>query len=344
MKTEQQLSYFQVGCSANPEEWVWSNSALSTINPSQGGHPRKTTAFFSENKEEETTKSLEKGKLVHLYMENPEKFAISTVPKPSDKLEIAADNIIRDLITATDDVWVTDDIILANVRAVGWNSKWGDDAILKNTRDQISSYVNEVLASKGKHILSEATAKTVTSCIKSINENELIQTLCFSLGENEVVFNELEIYWEVAGRKFKAKLDKIVIDTKAKLVRHFDFKTTSNPISKFEDAFENYRYYRQFAFYDNALLYAMQQQCIPIDITEFKVMHYVVVVETTDLFCSTVWQVSDFWLNEGQGEILQLNFIIDEHYKANNWTQTYVEILNYGYSRFRNVRRNEAWY
>jgi hypothetical protein len=335
-------NYYNIGLSNNPDEWVYSNSSLSLINPSQGGHPLKLVSFFTENNEEERALSLERGKLIHLYMENPEGFAISSVPKPSDKLAIAADNLIADLLTATDTIEITDEMILANVRNVGWNSKWGDEAILKNTKDGIKSYVQEVLANKDKHILSESTAKTVQSCIKAINENELINVLITPC-VNETVYTEHTILWESRGFKRKAKLDRFHVDLEAKVIRHFDYKSSGGSIMTFEGTFESYRYYRQFAYYEEALnnFIAITLNQNPDD---WKIHHYVIVIETTEPFATTVYEVTSFWLEEGRKEIAAIDNILNIHYKANNFKQTYQEIQSYGFSTFRDVRNKEAWY
>jgi hypothetical protein len=334
-------NYYDVGLSSNPQDWIFSNSSLSYINPSQGGHPLKLVAFFTENNEEEVSKSLERGSLLHLYMENPEGFAISNVPKPSDKLAIAADNLIADLLTATDTVEVTDEMILANVRNVGWNSKWGDDAVLKNTKDPIKAYVEEVLANRDKHILSEATAKIIQSCIAAINDSEIIQNL-IKPTEDEVVFTEHAIYWlDIFARK--AKLDRFHVNRKAKLIKHFDYKTTGGSVSNFESTFESYRYYRQMAYYDMALKQYIKYALME-DPEEWTIQHYIIVIETSKPFATTVYPITPFWLNEGYKEIANINQILQVHYDTENFKETYIEITNYGLNKFRDVRTKEPWY
>lgn len=84
--------YFKVGSRLTP---VYSNSFGSWINPEEGGSPQKALQFFDNNIEEKEVKSLEKGKMVHLYMQFPKKFAIAEVPKPSDMLGTFTDNLYR---------------------------------------------------------------------------------------------------------------------------------------------------------------------------------------------------------------------------------------------------------
>jgi hypothetical protein len=334
-------NYYNVGLSPEPTEWVFSNSSLSYINPSEGGHPLRLMAFFTENNEEEKSKSLERGTLLHQYMENPEGFAISTVPKPSDKLAIAADNLIADLLTATDSVEITDAMILANVRNVGWNSKWGDEAILKNTKDPIKAYVEEVLANRHKHILSEATAEVVKNCINALNSNEIIQTV-LQVGEDEEVYKEHVIVWE-DNLKRKAKLDRFHVNRKGRVINHFDYKTSGASVSNFESAFESYRYYRQMAYYDKALQ-AFIREDLQDSLEGWIINHYIIMVETAKPFATSIYPVTDFWLKQGYHEIDNLDAILFVHYENNNFKQTHREILNHGFNQFRNVRNREAWY
>jgi hypothetical protein len=334
--TTQEQSYYEVGLSANPKDWVFSNSSLSTINPSQGGHPLKMMQFFTERKEETESKALERGSLFHNFMEHPDLFAVSEVVKPSDKLATIADLII-DICNnlSCDFLDLSDDAVVNCIRQVGWNNKWSDEAVLKNVKPAISAYVQEVLNNTGKYILSASEGEILKNCMISVNNNEtIIQTIKDVSEEQIEVFKEYSIFWTEGSLKCKAKLDKIEVDHINKVISHYDYKTTSKNISTFEYAFESYRYYRQFAFYDKGI-----KSLYP----DYKIYHFVVVVETTAPFASTVFPVTNFWLNHGFIEIDAILDLIKFHLNENNFTRTRQELLSLGYSSFRDVRQNDFW-
>jgi hypothetical protein len=78
------LSYFDVGTEEKP---VVSNSAMSCLNPEEGGSIVKFINFFKSREEKKDEKpSLTNGKIVHTYIEHPDKFAVEDFKKPTDMM------------------------------------------------------------------------------------------------------------------------------------------------------------------------------------------------------------------------------------------------------------------
>lgn len=332
MKTTKQIieenqstnNYEVVGVSLDPKEWVLSNSALNTLDPDRGGHPKELYKFMTEPRENTINTSLMTGTLLHKYMENKDIFGISEVIKPGEKLGIASDAIVETL-SAVSSFEVSDELILAHVRNVGWNPKWGDEAILKNTRDVITPYVQEVLRNTGKHIVTKAVGETLNKAIESIVNNDTIQNLIYTTNEDTEIFTELELYGECKTNKFnyktKGKLDRVHIDSKAKIIRIFDYKTTGGASSKFLYSFKSYKYYRQMAFYRNLV-----RDLFP----DYIIKVYIITVETSGLFISSVHEISENWLSTGSEEIYNLLMLLDMNMQANNFNVTRTELVNYG--------------
>lgn len=84
--------YFSKGTVDNP---VISNSALSCINPEQGGSIRKFLNFFSGEGERKNSLSLEKGKLIHKYIENKDAFVLSELVEPTEMMS----KLIKECVT-----------------------------------------------------------------------------------------------------------------------------------------------------------------------------------------------------------------------------------------------------
>lgn len=85
--------YYSVG---TREEPVISNSSMNYLNPESGGSPLLFLSFFDKKDEEKKEKfSLEKGQLLHTYIEHKEDFGISKVTKPTDMLGIFVDELYK---------------------------------------------------------------------------------------------------------------------------------------------------------------------------------------------------------------------------------------------------------
>jgi len=328
-----QSDYYKIGIGSNPEEWVFSNSSLSTINPEQGGHPKKMVNFFSGDKEEKDDLSLERGKLLHLYMEKPYEFIVSQVPKPNDKLGMAADALLNEILTNEETTEFTDEDILRHVRIVGWNPKWGDEAILKNTKDQIRPYIEEVLAGKDKIFITIPDKEILSKCIDSMNTHKDISKILFTESDDVIeVQNELKIFWTgVAGLKCKAKLDKVIIDTANKTITIYDLKSTSKPLSLFQKTFEYYRYYRQLFFYYGAICEWLAQKNYK---ESYKISVNIIACETVGNFNCGIYKISDFWHSKGLEEILFLTNLVLKHKELGNWDYI-LEELEVGYLSFQ---------
>lgn len=287
---EVKKNYYEVGMSENPADWVWSNSAFKTIIPSIGGHPLTAKKFFTEGLNVKKS-YFEKGDLFHKYMENPETFAISSVPRPSEKLEEVTDMLISFYESAkrTDDLYVMEeevfeDLLFQYCQEVGFQKKWGKDAIIKNYKNVVYPYFKEVVNNSDKHIIPAAMKESLDKAIESIKNNKSIQDL-LNL-ENFEVYKEFEIYFNFYNVKAKSKIDRLHINKNEKTAIIFDYKTTNDSVTNFNKTFENLGYYRQQFFYD----YAVRQWLISqgYDVKEWKVMFYFIVVETSNNYASSI--------------------------------------------------------
>jgi hypothetical protein len=295
---EQQQNYHSVGRGANidSKDWVWSNSALSTIIPRLGGHPKKALKFFSEENEIKNL-SLERGTLLHDYMEHPDTFAISEVIKPSEKLGDVTDKLVEYLQSSKrvdDTFFFTDEIFHEKLyeycQELGYQKKWGKEAIVKNYAALVRPYLDAVIANEGKHILTKTTGDIVKNCIESITKNERIKAfLDLEKGDGIEVYKELEIYFEYEGIKMKSKLDRLAINFNSKVCIITDYKTTGSDLLTFNNTFEKFNYYRQMGVY----ILATREYLIQLGLNpnEFYIDFQFIVVETHGLFLSDVFRI-----------------------------------------------------
>lgn len=326
--------YKNCGRSLEPTEWIFSNSSLSCIDPDLGGHPKTLYNFFAGEQKESDANYFVTGTLLHEYMENKDNFAINEVEKPSEKLGLVADKFLEliNRLPLSPEPFDETTILITAIREVGWNPKWSDEAVVKNSKDIVLPYVKEVLASNGKKILTKKTAEILGKCINSIEANETITKLAFNKDtETSFSFTEQALYGTyilnlVDKFRVKGKLDRFTVDTVNKVITLIDYKTTSKPIALFNRSGFNYlKYYRQAAFY-RALLAEM--------FPNYKIECYIIAIETTGDFNSAVFKVSDYWLGAGDLEIKQNFNLINIHLNYNNFNKTAAELMNGGYILF----------
>ena len=94
--------------------------------------------------------------------------------------------------------------------------------------------------------------------------------------------HQIPIYFNYKGIECKALLDGILIDHHDKTIEPFDLKTTSKSVFDFTDSFLQYGYYRQCAFYEQALL--SDESPIKHLLDEgYKLLDYIFIVTETNV-------------------------------------------------------------
>jgi hypothetical protein len=368
--------YYSVG---SREDIVVSNSSLSYLQPEQGGSIQKFLSFFDKQVEIEENKSLENGKLVHLYAEKPQEFAVANVPRPDGMIASMADEFyklknnlssIEDLnnvgITIVSDLKTekgresenkltlaafeklaslvdkpVEDTIrlfrLSRIRTEVYKSYKEETLINKFISDCIL-YINELDQLQGKIPLTKSTQEVIEKVIASLRANELANKY-FNLSglfESNLIYKELDVYFEVLGIKCKAKLDNIYVDLENKIIYLNDLKTTSKPLSLFKESFEYYRYYRQIAFYKRALYHLLNLNLLGegtvlenIQLKDFEVKCQIIAVETTENFECQIFNV-DQYLDKGREEVVSLLNRLKYHIDFNVWNQSMENFLGKG--------------
>jgi len=119
----------------------------------------------------------------------------------------------------------------------------------------------------GKKVVMQEVKEKAERLVKQLEEDEYTGPIVKQrsihpfdrefTGEHIEVFDQLAIYWEEDGIKYKALLDKVIVNHTKKTIQPYDIKTTSS--SDFREAFSQYRYDLQGAFYTDALYHWMDQ-------------------------------------------------------------------------------------
>jgi hypothetical protein len=157
------------------------------------------------------------------------------------------------------------------------------ETIVQKFQSEGLEYYNQLRASVGKTIVTEEMMNKAKSLVKQLEDDEytgpILAPTRGGIGVTEaarVVYNQLAIYWEEFGLQFKALLDKVIVDHIKKTVQPYDIKTTGS--SDFREAFGQYRYDLQGAFYTDALHHWMLEH----GLEKYEILPFIFIVAFTN--------------------------------------------------------------
>lgn len=316
-----------------------SNSDMAAIYHEQGGSPAKYKKYIIDReKPKEETPSLENGKLIHLYVEKPTEFVVSDVDRPTDMLAEWVEEVFKSY-SQFDSSYISKENVSLKLACIKYK---GDR--YKPLKDEVKiwekfqegfEYLKHLCLTIAKPLCITSGQKvTIENCINSLKTNPYAKKLLFDLPDtfgDEVLSEQAYCWNEVVGDysiPAKGLLDRLIIEHSKKRITLVDLKTTSKPISRFIDSIEKYRYYRQLAWYLNAIY-----NCIlkgKPDIAEWKVDIRIVAVETTGLYETKVFTLSSEYLSKGYEEINQILKTLKFAMKNDQWVYTEEELINNG--------------
>jgi hypothetical protein len=246
--------------------------------------------------------SLELGRMIHLALLEPDKFVLAQYDKPTG------------LMGAFCELYIKHRSLETAYELSGFKQSF--DVVKKNFEKEAVNYVNEVIENQDKIFLSRDIKYKVDKSVESVLADKYASK--FLLTESPS-YNEIEVYWEKDGIKKKAKLDKLIIDGNKAI--NVDIKTTRNnvfelpllidnslPIDKryelrgFSKSYYYYGYYRQQAFYEEAIEEYAKQNQLQIDSIE----HIIIAVQTSGVFDTCVYKFQRDWIELGKNEIKDL--------------------------------------
>lgn len=291
-----------------------SNSALSRLNPAQGGSMKKYQYWLANKEEEKELVYLERGKLLHMSILEPDMYKVSDIERPSDSvciiMEALAEALYSGEVDSKDEE--VSKFVLAKAQEIGYGvkSKWKSDTILARVDDQGTEYLEFLMdvSQSGKLVITKEMKEKVDACYFALQQHPQAQEILFQRSDRAT--KESELYETLFGVKCRGKLDilEILGTSYPSASRHEeaiidDLKTTSKPVSLFPHTFSYYHTYRQLAFYE-MLVRAFSIRTS--DKTLQTVRHRVTVVETNPPYEVDVFDVHPLWIEYGKLEAEQL--------------------------------------
>jgi hypothetical protein len=298
---------------------------IDYISNSMLGWLSRSPAYYKHKMESagESTPSMELGTMVHMALLEPELFVVSEIDKPSGLMGLLCDKYLQSKLEDFDSRF-EEAYILS-----GYKMK-KETVRLKFSKEGMS-YVEERQNNPDVIYLDKATKYTVDKCVNAVTNNPEAFNL---LQKKENSFSELEIFWEDKIKR-KGKIDRLVVDIDNKIAYNIDVKTSSKNVFKlplqigetdnvlknyifrgFMASYISYGYYRQQAYYEEAIKYFVKEK---YDIDDIEVQHIIIAIETITPNDCAVYKFNKKWIEAGKQEVDDL---IDRwvwHTESNNW-------------------------
>lgn len=285
-----------------------SNSLLGDLEPTQGGSPSKFYRSLSGDKEKIDSLSLERGSLLHDWMELPSSFIIADIDKPSGMMGTLVDIYYQELLDNGD----PDPFEICQKNDLYKNIKT-EVVLRKKFIEEGSDYLNFLIEASGKRVMTKATKYIVERCQDSLMNNPFAVKLMF--GDYDLKVKEQIILWEEDGIACKAKLDIGIVDGDTVIIP--DLKTTSKSAYNFKESFEFWHYYRQFEMYKRAFkIWLADQRIYPKKIKFFNI-----VVETNGAFNAVVQDYKGY-TDLAKTELDRLLKQVKWHQETGIWSHT----------------------
>lgn len=217
-------------------------------------------------KEEKTDAHLVQGKLIHLLLLEPEKFAenfiLSPSTLPTGNLRTVLDRVYRhhvELARSGDqrvELEEFKDAILDILRDMNYHQslKTDQQRLDKIFVAESLSYWSFLKTRGNKTLVDQETYDFCGSAVEIIKTNKQVCNLigCDSTDfDNREVVNEMMLNVDLPGKDygFKGIIDNIVVDHDNKTIFINDIKTTSKDLKDFPESIEYYSYWLQCVMY-----------------------------------------------------------------------------------------------
>lgn len=189
------MNYFETGVTVD-NKYI-NSSCLKKINPEEGGSPRAFLKAFEEKEEETESAGLNNGKLIHRYMENPNKFIVAEFNMPTEMMTSLLDNMLIAVSDIKNGSFKHVDIDIALTSKQKGEKAQTEIATLEFNFSKLAEILkvdrdNAIRAFRKGRILSKAYSTTGDAVIsrdviEGINERAYIDF--FHKKENKIVLN-----------------------------------------------------------------------------------------------------------------------------------------------------------
>jgi len=301
-----------------------SNSMLGWLATS----PRYFQKRVATGYDDDTSESwLNFGTLIHAYLLEFEtfhkKYFIQKYNKPSN----AVQNKLCDIVIGANYTdlkdWVNMYKLVYSTKGKSATTIEAETTTLYNT---YIGYVESEINHKGLIGISEDEMSKLQLIRKNVNEHEaaykLINNDYYVFDENIIINNEFIIEFILGGIQMKAKIDRFIIDVKAKTITIVDLKTSSlkreedNFGRSFKYAIDKYEYDRQLYVYGEAVKQWLAVYRPDLQADAFIVLRKIVAIKSNFDYEVRVFNLDESYFRRGKDRfeyLVELFKFYEEH-------------------------------
>lgn len=226
-----------------------------------------------EDEEDVKSVAMMLGTIVDFKLFNPEEdwdkhFHINSVQKPTGQMGVFVDVLYSKTLKYLDEENnITTDFLTIFQEAYDFVQKEGKfkgkslEKVLEMFTSDGEGYYSECRNSFGKTVVDISLLTGAEKIIEDLKSSEFVGDIINNnFTGNTQVFDQLAVFYEVNGLKFKSLLDKVVVDHDNKMIIPYDLKVTYSS-EGFPYTYNNMKYWIQAGVYQLALLnWAIQNE------------------------------------------------------------------------------------
>ena len=248
----------------------------------------------------ESGAQLDKGTMIHEYILRPEDFSkeyiLYTGVKPSSAQQ---EKFCKALVNTTE-IEPHKAVLKAYRSAYSVVGKTDKDILTKalEMASTLKEYIDICKVCEEKHLIMYSGFENIllSNIYKSVNEHKLAYDLFFPTDPEEEYYHEFHINWEYVTEegtvKCKSLLDHVSFNKKKKICTIVDLKTTVH-VNEFEKSVEQYDYYRQIAYYEQAVEWYINN-VLEENAKDWIIKSYIVSVDSIIGNSCRVFAICDF--------------------------------------------------
>jgi len=268
---------------------------------------------------EEKNYVLERGTLIHEYLLQPEEFQKDYVVWDKSRPTSAQQEKFCQALASTLEIEPNRAILSAYKEAYSIAGKSEDKMLSEGLKiaSTLKDYIDFLKANDGRTMISPYEYQMLEKIKQNVQSHKLAWHIidaplrAAELCDYEA-HHEFHINWEWRGVQCKSLLDGLTLDFKNKKAIIYDLKTTQK-LWHFEDSIDQYDYLRQLCYYEQAVVWYLENECGENPITwDFE--FYIIGIDTTGSY-----EIRTFYIDKHM--VISRLAIIQDTLDAIKWHQ-----------------------
>ena len=263
---------------------------------------------------EEKNYVLERGTLIHMYILQPEEFRNTYVVWDKSRPTSAQQEKFCQALASTLEIEPNRAILSAYKEAYSAAGKSEDKMLSEGLKiaSTLKDYIDFLKANDGRTMISPYEYQMLKNIRENIDTHKLAGKIIWPDGfgsqysynpKAENIFgklpvehyHEFHINWEWRGVQCKSLLDGLTLDFKNKKAIIYDLKTTQK-LWHFEDSIDQYDYLRQLCYYEQAVVWYLENECGENPRTwDFE--FYIIGIDTTGSYEIRTFYIDEYAVN-----------------------------------------------